>query len=301
MDSTELYRDLLQIVSDQITLLPDKPEETSEGIVRSLWHMAGGVAMSIQSASKVPLPALDAAAIATLHELVVLRVSGVPLAYLVGRQRFMGLDLLIDHRALIPRKETELIGHTAVDALRGLAGMSDRVTAIDVCTGSGNLALALAHYVPQARVFASDLSSEAVDLARRNVLHLGLEDRVEISGGDLFAPFDDPSFHGHVDLITCNPPYISSRKVDAMPNEIMMHEPRLAFDGGVFGISLLNRFIQESPRFLRKGGRIVFEVGHGQGPAILRRLGNNGNFCEIIPIQDTSSGEIRGLMASFKT
>ena len=297
MISEGLYQELVQKISAHLTSLPDKPEETPEGVLRALWHLAAGDAMSVQRASEVPLPELDASAITTLHELVARRIAGVPVAYITGRQRFMGLELLVERGSLIPRKETELLGQSALEVLRKLASLRETVTAIDVCTGSGNLAVALAYHVPQAHLFASDLSQEAVDLARKNVRHLGLEGRVEVRQGDLLAPFESPLFYENADLITCNPPYISSRKVDTMPGEIIAHEPRMAFDGGPFGINLLNRFIQEAPRFLRKGGWIAFEVGLGQGPAIQQRLDRNERFRETVPIQDPA-GNVRGIMAS---
>lgn len=298
MISTELYRDLVKSVSIHLAFAPDKPEETPDGVVRALWHMAAGVPLSVQRASEVSLPALDDDAVGRLRESVARRIAGVPLAYLTGRQRFMGLELEVDRRALIPRKETELLGRSALDVLRGRASLKDKVTVVDVCAGSGNLAVALAYHAPQARVFASDLSPEAVELARQNVRRFGLEERVEVRVGDLFAPFDQALFHENVDLITCNPPYISSRKVDTMPEEIIEHEPRAAFDGGLYGVAILNRFIQEAPRFLRKGGWIAFEVGLGQGPAILQRLGRSDKFRHTLPIKDDADN-VRGIMASL--
>jgi len=293
---TQLYQELLHAVSARLTTLPDKPEETPEGIVMSLWHLAAGSPMSLQLAGRTALPPLDDMAAARLRELVARRLSGVPLAHLTGRQQFMGLELLADRRALIPRRETELLGQSALTLLRDLATRHDQPTVIDVCTGSGNLAVALAYYVPQARLFASDLSPDAVELAKRNVLHLGLEKRVEVRVGDLLEPFDRPSFHGMVDLITCNPPYILSRNVDGLPKEISDHEPRSAFDGGPFGVKIMNRFIREAPKFLRRGGWIAFEVGLGQGAAILKRFDGHADYREALPITD-DSGNIRGIMA----
>jgi release factor glutamine methyltransferase len=297
MISAPLYRDFLQIVSTRLPSLPDKPEETPDRIIHALWLKAAGVSVSVEHAGELALPALDRSAVAKLRDLVARRLAGVPISYLTGRQRFMGLELQADPGALIPRKETELLCRSAIDVLRRMASRKENLTIVDVCTGSGNLAVALAHYVSNARVFASDLSPEAVEVARRNVRYLELDKRVEIRAGDLFAPFEDPFFHGNVDVITCNPPYISSGKLEAMPEEILKHEPRLAFDGGPFGIHVLNRFIQDAPRFLRRGGWAVFEVGLGQGRAIFQRLAGDDRFRKIIPIQD-SSGRVRGIMAS---
>lgn len=297
MDLSALYQDLLSDVSARLVALPDKPEETPDGIVSALWHRAAGACMSVQRAVDVPLPGLGDHAIAKLRGLVAQRIAGVPLAYLTGRQQFMDLELHVAPGSLIPRQETELLGRSALAALQALAGKQDRVTVIDVCTGSGNLAVALAHHVPQAFVFASDLSPDAVELARQNVRHLGLEERAEVRQGDLLMAFEDPAFHGAVDLITCNPPYISTGKLDVMPEEIIAHEPRMAFDGGPFGVKILSRFIQEAPHFLREGGWMGFEVGLGQGPAMLKRLELTGGFREIVPIVDPA-GNIRGIMAA---
>ena len=209
----------------------------------------------------------------------------------------MGLDLLAGREALIPRMETELLGWGALDALRNRgAANSAEVVVVDVCTGSGNLALALAFHAPKARVYGGDLSGEAIALARRNALHLQLQHRVEFRQGDLLAPFDEPRFLGHVDLLVCNPPYISSRKVDTMPHEIVGHEPRLAFDGGALGIRVVERLIREAPRFLRDGGCLAFEVGLGQGSAILKRLSADRRYSRLRPIQDRA-GAIRAIVA----
>jgi len=124
--------------------------------------------VSAQKAGGLALRSLNAAEIERLRELILQRIAGIPLAYLTGRQHFMGLDLFAGREALIPRMETELLGWGALEALHGLAADGDEVVVVDVCTGSGNLALALAFHAPKARVYAADLSGEAVALARRN-------------------------------------------------------------------------------------------------------------------------------------
>src|SRR5207253_2596570 len=107
---------------------------------------------------------------------------------------------------------------------------------------------------PSAKVFASDLSEAAVELARRNAHHLHLARQVEFRVGDLLQPFNGAARVGPADLLTCNPPYISSAGVERMPAEIAAHEPRLAFDGGPLGIGILMRLVREAPSFLRAGG-----------------------------------------------
>src|SRR5262249_25747009 len=163
-----------------------------------------------------------------------------------------------------------------LDKLRSMAQNWSGLTVLDICTGSGNLALAYAHYVSQAHVFASDLCADAVKLALRNRDHFpALASRVEIRQGDLLAPFDSAGFHGQCDLLSCNPPYISSAKVKQMHPEIAAHEPGAAFDGGVYGVSILMKLVKQAPRFLRPGGWLGFEVGSGQGTIIARQLEKN--------------------------
>lgn len=296
MNSTSLYKDLLARVSSELKTLIDKPEETPESTLNALWHAAAGEPKSAQLSNESELPYLDSDAVSKIYKLVEERLAGIPLAHLTGRQRFMGVELFSGAEALIPRKETELLGYAALNVLREMARQSDKATVIDVCTGSANLAIALAFHEPKARIFASDISAEAVALASRNVAHLGLENRVEVLQGDLLSPFDSEAFYGNIDLLTCNPPYISSAKVDKMPEEISKYEPQLAFDGGVFGVKILQRFVSEAPRFLRKGGWLAFEVGYGQGAAIMSRLGKDKNFADLQSVKD-ENGEIRALLA----
>ncbi|MED5620650.1 N5-glutamine methyltransferase family protein [Ideonella sp. BN130291] len=280
----------------RVDALPDKPEDTPLAATRALWCRAAGQPMSAVAALLAPLPALDDAGLAAFDNLVEQRVSGVPLAHLVERQRFMGLELLAGPQALIPRQETELLGEAAAVLLAEAAAQRGEALAIDVCTGCGNLALALAARVPQARVHAADLSAEAVALARRNTELLGVGDRVALHEGDLLAPFDTPAFIAKVDVLTCNPPYISSARLSAMAAEIAVHEPALAFDGGPLGIRILQRLLREAPRFLRPGGWLAFEVGAGQGSGVLRRLGADAHYSELRSVSD-AHGEVRAVLA----
>jgi release factor glutamine methyltransferase len=280
----------------RLQVLPDKPQETAAATLRALWHLAHGQPLSIEAAHGMPLPRLDSAAEQRLDEFVAQRLAGVPLAHLSGRQRFMGLDMLAGPQALIPRQETELLGEAALSLLQDIAAAVTQPIVIDVCTGSGNLALALAHHVPSATVLASDLSAQAVDLAHRNAQHLGLAGRVDWRQGDLLAAFDEPAFHARVDLLVCNPPYISSQKVDTMPAEIASHEPRLAFDGGMLGVGILQRLIREAPRYLKPGGWLAFEVGLGQGGAVLKRLQSGAAYSAHRTVTD-AQGEIRAVLA----
>ena len=298
MSSDQLYQVLLGKLKAQLKVLEDKPEETPTTTLRALWFTAAGEPKSAQAAEKGELPELEQNQAVALEEMVLRRLQGVPLAHITHRQQFMGVELLAGPEALVPRKETELLGNAALEVLQQMSTDRDSAIVIDVCTGAGNLAVAFAHNATQVRVFAADLSEEAVNLARQNAEFVGVQDRVEMRAGDLLAPFNEDEFMGSVDLLTCNPPYISSAKVDAMHEEIANHEPRLAFDGGPFGIKILQRLIKEAPRYLKPGGWLGFEVGLGQGPGWIQRLEKTGNFDDVRPIKD-AAGDIRAILAQY--
>ena len=296
MSTASLYQTLLEALAKQLRFLPDKPEETPDSTLQALWHTAAGAPLSAVLAARTPLPQLDAGQERNLREYVRQRLAGAPLAHITGRQHFMGVDLLASGAALVPRHETELLARAAIELAREIGAGQPEVSVVDACTGSGNVALAVAHAVPNARVYGADLSEAAVALARRNAAHLNLGARAEFRAGDLLAPFDAPEFLGLVDVLTCNPPYISTAMVGQMHSEIAAHEPHMAFDGGPFGVAILMRLLQEAPRFLRSGGWLVFEVGLGQGPAMRKRLDKHGAFVETRALSD-AAGDVRALAA----
>lgn len=283
-----LYGELRARLAAGLPRLADKPEETADGTLRALWFTATGNPVSAVAAMQGELPDLEPAStqLQTLRDFVERRLAGIPLAHITGRQHFMGMEMLASADALVPRRETELLARAAIDLASAADAHAAPPLVVDACTGSGNLALAIAHHAPTARVFAADLSEAAIDLARRNAGHLGLADRVGFSVGDLLAPFDTAEFLGHTDLIVCNPPYITTAKTALMADEIASHEPRLAFDGGPFGVAILMRLLDDAPRFLRSGGWLAFEVGLGQGPAMARRIERNEEFSEVQRIAD---------------
>jgi release factor glutamine methyltransferase len=293
-----MYEQWLDRLSQQLPLLPDKPEETHESTLKALWLCACGQNVSAEAAMDADLPALTPEQAEVLEELVLQRLSGKPLSHITGRQRFMGLELLASPEALVPRKETELLARRACELLEALCERNPAPRILDVCTGAGNLPVAMASRIPGVRVHASDLSHSAVALAQRNVALHGLDDRISLHQGDLLEPFDKPEYRRRIDVITCNPPYISTAKVERMPEEISSHEPRMAFDGGAFGVSILERLIRQSPQILKPDGHLIFEVGLGQGERYLRRIEKKSAFREVEPVKD-ENGDIRAIRASL--
>ena len=173
--------------------------------------------------------------------------------------RFLGIEIESGPGALIPRAETELLARTAIAKLRDVSG----TRAIDVCCGTAHLACAIAHALPHVTFTALDLTDGCVELARKNALRLGLGDRITVLKGDLFGPISEIQPQAPpVDVIVCNPPYISTSKLATRDD--LATEPREAFDGGPYGVTIHQRVAREAMPLLRIGGWLVFEFGLGQ-------------------------------------
>src|SRR5258708_753599 len=299
VSASTTFSDLLQEVEHFWTPLPDKPEESPERLLSALWSTACGAPVSADRAVPGALPALDGASLERLRGLIDRKKAGVPLAHLTERQTFLGIELLAGPEALIPRKETEILGRAALVKIGCMAKKRGPLLVVDVCTGSANLALAYAYYEPQAHVYASDLSPDAVEMAKRNVQFTGLGKRVEVRLGDLLEPFESPEFVGRCDFLSCNPPYISTAKVKEMHPEISRHEPEAAFNGGVYGVSILMKIVKSAPRFLRPGGWLGFEVRPGQGAGLARQLERNPAFAAVGTYSSPRGGNA-GLLAECR-
>jgi release factor glutamine methyltransferase len=218
------------------------------------------------------------------------RTAGAPLAYIIGHEMFMGIELIAAKGALAPREETALLGNTALNAIRSSGSASPWV--IDMCCGSGNLACAIAHHLPSAHVWASDLTDGCISVTRRNVEYVGVSDRVVVAQGDLFAGLAGFSLEGSIDAIVCNPPYISQGKLATGRAELLEHEPREAFDGGPYGISIQQRVVKEALPFLRPGGTLLFEIGLGQERQV-KMLFDRMKVYEDIKLVASTAGEVR--------
>lgn len=217
-----------------------------------------------------------------------------------GVRAFMGVELFVASGALVPRTETELLGRVAaahLDALARERGPREPILVVDMCCGSGNLACALASRTPGARVWAADLTEPCIALARRNVDKLGLAGRVEVLQGDLFAPLAPLGLAGRVDVIVCNPPYISSTRL-AERFDLLAREPREAFDGGPYGLTIHQRVIRDAARFLRPGGWLAVELGAGQARQASLLFGRARAYDEPILAND-AAGEPR-VAAAFR-
>lgn len=276
-----LYNALLNRLTALWVAQPDKPEETPESTLKALYFCAAGIPISVQKASRETIPELDDNAQKRLKILIEKRLSGVPLAHITGRQQFLDMELLAGPEALIPRVETEILTRAAISIAKSLVEKRGAIIIVDVCTGSGNIALGIAANESRSKVFGADLSEEAVLLARKNAQHMQLEGRVNFRQSDLFTAFDSDEYYRKIDIVTCNPPYIPSVKVGSMDSEISQREPRMAFDGGSLGITVLSRLIREAPKYLKPDSYLCFEVGLGQGKAMEQRLKKENMYRDV--------------------
>lgn len=213
---------------------------------------------------------LAEAELTAARELIRRRLAGEPLAYLVGEQEFWSLPFTVDPAVLIPRHDTETVVSAVLDRVPDRAAALD---VLDLCTGAGPLAVALARELKAARVLATDLSPAAAALARANAARNGVGDRVDVVEGDLWSAVGDRTF----DVIVSNPPYIRTAELATLDREVQK-EPRLALDGGADGLDLYRRIIAELAAHLRPGGLVALEHGHDQDAAVRALLDATGAF-----------------------
>jgi len=189
-----------------------------------------------------------------LQRLTERRLNGEPSAYINGQREFYGLDFYVNRNTLIPRPETELL----VEKLIILAQDYKQLIIADVGTGCGAIAVSLAKHLPQAIIYASDMSSPALEIARQNAQKHGVSDSIRFLEGDLLDPLPES-----VDFIAANLPYVRQADINADS-----YEPRLSLDGGIDGLDIINRFCRQLNGRLRSSGCLLLEIGQGQSSAV---------------------------------
>jgi len=231
---------------------------------------------------------LDDATLEVLRSLVKRRVAGEPLQYVTGEAEFCGLKLAVDRRVLIPRPETELL--VEVVAARKPA------TVVDVGTGSGCIALALAQRLPAAEVTAVDVSPDALAVAKANADRCDFKNFTRLLQSDLLSIFPD-SFT--VDAIVSNPPYIASGELAQLPREVKDFEPAQALFAGVDGLEVIRRLVLEAKRFLSPNGFVALEIGAGQC-AVVTKLFESAGY-QVAQVEKDLQGHERVIVAVAQT
>lgn len=205
-----------------------------------------------------------------MRELVKRRAAHEPVAYLVGRREFFGLDFEVGRGVLIPRPDTE----TLVVQTLELAKPMEAPRVLDLCTGSGCIAVSVAKNCPRARLTAVEINSAVADFARRNIAKHGLGDRVELLEGDLFQPVAGREF----DIIVSNPPYVPDGEIATLAPDVRLHEPELALRGGADGLDIVRRIVADSAKFLTATGALLLEISSEQAESVVKLFEEHGGF-----------------------
>ncbi len=213
------------------------------------------------------------------------RAQHYPLAYIIGKKEFMSLDFIVNENVIIPRPETEIL----VEETLKLFPLQDasQHTIVDVGTGCGNIALSLAKYNKDIYVYATDISSKAINVAFENRKRLNMENTVSFINCNLWDYFNDKKWKGRIDALVSNPPYIRSSQLSDLASELG-YEPKEALDGGYDGLYFYPLLIEGGKFLLRKGGYLIMEVGYDQAEAVKNLIQSKGNFEDIVIKKDYS-------------
>jgi release factor glutamine methyltransferase len=222
---------------------------------------------------------LSEAELARYRELIIRRRRGEPIAYIRGEREFYGHRFRVDARVLVPRPDTETLVEVALTRTHHLSLYG---RALDLCTGSGCVAIAFARERPTWKVTGSDVSEQAAELARENAERLGAVFATRWLVGDLFDAIPTGE---RFELVTGNPPYIPRAEIATLDADVRDFEPRLALDGGEDGLDLVRRVVERAPEFLAPGGVLALEIGHGQVSAVARCFEARG-FSEVATKRD---------------
>jgi release factor glutamine methyltransferase len=222
-----------------------------------------------------------------LERIIERRISGEPLQYILGHQEFWSIDFKVDPRVLIPRPETELLVEQSLSILSETS-LRKTPSVLEIGTGSGAIAISLANEVRDIFIVATDISREALLLAKENAKSAGILHQIEFVNGDLLGPFRYLRDQEPFDLILSNPPYIDRSEIQRLAREIRDYEPVAALDGGEGGMEFYRRIVSQAPSYLRRGGWLLLEVGEGQGGRVADQLERSGYFIRPQLLPDLS-------------
>ncbi len=215
--------------------------------------------------------------------------SGEPVQYVVGGCEFMSLWFEVNSSTLIPRADTEILVESVINTVKN----RDKLNIFEIGTGSGCIAVSLAHYLPKAKVMSADISAEALDTAEKNADRLGVGDRCKFTECNIMKEF--PEFDNLPDIVVSNPPYIPHNDIDGLEDKVKLHEPLTALDGGCDGLDFYRRIAQDVP--INQNGILAFEVGIGQAQDVAKimsaRFDNTEIHRDIAGIERVVMGKLK--------
>jgi release factor glutamine methyltransferase len=237
----------------------------------------------------------------SLQDMITRRINGEPLQYITGNVNFYGHDIIVRKGVFIPRPETEILVEIVVKHARriidAMPQSKDRLHILDLCTGSGNIAISLTKILAECKIISSDISDFALNIAKENAAKHSVADRIEFVKADLFNM--PQKYEAGFDIIVCNPPYIAYGDIKYLAKEISQ-EPMQALVGGKDGMDFYRRIIKYSPGFLKNNGRIILEIGDNNSLEIEQVIRNSDVFSEI-EFSDDLNGIRRVVTARLKS
>lgn len=221
-----------------------------------------------------------------------------PVQYIMGKSEFCGLDFIVNENVLIPRPETELLVETIIDLIAHYTQLTTKLTThyplhiLDLCTGSGCIAISLTKAVTDCKIVASDISEGALKIAEENAKANGVFGRIDFIKSDIFK-----DIKGEFDIIAANPPYIAKDEFCELQEEVL-REPRIALDGGADGLDFYRRIIPEAAKYLKSGGYLIMEIGFGQSTAVCKII-KTDNRLRLAGIKKDRNGIDRVIVAQW--
>ena len=250
----------------------DSPRLAAELLLADVLEMQR-IELYTQSDKPVAKPHLD-----QLHDLVKRAGQSEPIEYLTGKTEFYSLQFSVTSDCMIPRPETELLVEKAIEFLQSRTGTP---LVCDIGTGTGCIAIAIAKNCPNVRIIATDICDAALSAAAENIKKHQLQDRIELLCGDLFEPIAPHLDGPKLDLIICNPPYVSTAEFETLEKNVKDYEPKLALLAGRDGLDVHRRIVEEADTFLKPDATLMLEIGYSQGQAVRKLLEKSGCFAEI--------------------
>lgn len=209
--------------------------------------------------------------------------NGVPLQYIINKQEFMGLEFYVDENVLIPRPDTEILVEETID----ISKREGKKNILDLCTGSGAIGISIANSISECNITLSDISKDALEVAKENCINHKVEDRVNIIQSDLFENIDE---NNKFDIIVSNPPYIKTDVIKILDKEVQ-NEPILALDGGEDGLKIYRRIINEAYKFLETDGYLCLEIGYDQKDEVIKLIEQTSEYKDIYSKKDLASND----------
>ena len=208
-------------------------------------------------------------------------VKGVPVQYITNKQEFMGLNFYVDENVLIPQPDTEILVEEIIEKYK-----NKDCKILDLCTGSGAIGIALAKYIENAKIFATDISMKALQVAKLNAEKNLVHRKMEFIQSDMFENIKEKEF----DIIVSNPPYIKTNVIDTLDIQVK-NEPHIALDGGLDGLDFYKIIIENSYKYIKKDGRLFLEIGYDQKDDVINLLNKNMHYYDIYSKKDFGNND----------